>query len=637
MKYSKKFFIAMLIGALMLGICAPAQAAYNMPYYIGVDLTNQIVTIYNTSDNTIARQMLCSSGKNDSTVEGTFYMPEKGRLSERSEWTWYQPYRAWVKFSTRIWHGYMFHSLPFLEKDESTMDEEAARELGTPTSHGCMRLRVDDARFIAQNCLKGTMVRIYKETEKQEDLRELLLISSYTGENGMSYTEFLGYSEDALGRGSGGTEVQDLQTRLADLGYFDGDISGRYDTDTVAAVKLVQADLGLAQSGVTTPELAELLYSDDAPISTGQITLNEGRSGPVVKRLQSALRTLGVYDGEMDSVYDLEVADAVRLFQGACGYVVDGVATPEIQQAIHYQLDKLKEVFGEDSIPTASVETEEVLMATLNASANIIVRAQPSTEASSVGKLRNGDTMFVEGTQGDWAQVSSGTAIGYVMKKYLDPFTQNNVVLTYTDGSGNRYTIGHTMAEYRSGAESFADEFSAYAASEQYASEASAELVNFVTVTTGSDGVKLNLRASPSSEGEILAEVANGTSLRVLGEADGWTQVGYGERIGYLLNDYLTFWEGRADEVDTAAIKEEGDSSEYEERDEIKAVVICKGEKSAPVYESGSEDAKLLGSLTEGTKVDVVSMSASGDDWVCILYEGKECYMLDGNLQFQLM
>ena len=625
----------MLIGALMLGICAPAQAAYNMPYYIGVDLTNQIVTVYNTADNTIARQMLCSSGKNDSTVEGTFYMPDKGRASERTEWTWYDPYNAWVKFSTRIWHGYMFHSLPFHRKDESTLDKQAARELGTPASHGCMRLRVDDARFIAKKCLKGTMVRIYKEKEKQEDLRQLLLISSYTGEDGMSYTEFLGYSEDALGRGSGGTEVKDIQARLTDLGYFDGEVSGRYDADTVAAVKHVQQDLGLAQSGVTSAELAQLLYSEDAPISTGQITLKEGRSGPVVKRLQSALSEIGVYDGELDSVYDLEVADAVRLFQGACNYKVNGVASPEVQQALYYQLGKLEEIFGEGGVPAAEIETEEVLMATLNASTNIIVRSQPSTEASSIGKLRNGDTMFVDGTQGDWAQVSAGggsSASGYVMKKYLDPFKQNNVVLSYTDANGNRYTIGHTMAEYREGAESFADEFSAYIASEQYAAETSAEQVRYATVATGSDDVKLNLRSSASSDGEILAEVPNGTSMRVLGEADGWTQVGYGEKIGYLMNDYLTFWEGRADEVEVVE-----DPSEYEMPDEVKAVVICKGKKSAPVYDSGSADAKRLGSLTEGTKVDVISLGESGDDWVCIRYKGRKGYMLDANLQFQLM
>ena len=50
--------LAMLLAfALLLG-AVPALAEYSMPYYIYVDLTNQIVTIYNTSDHSIARQML---------------------------------------------------------------------------------------------------------------------------------------------------------------------------------------------------------------------------------------------------------------------------------------------------------------------------------------------------------------------------------------------------------------------------------------------------------------------------------------------------------------------------------------------------------------------------------------------------
>ena len=628
---NRKFFAALLAAVLVLGICVPAQAAYNMPYYIGVDLTNQIVTVYNTADNTIVRQMLCSSGLNDSTPEGTFYLTEKGRASERTEWTWLQQYHCWVKFATRIHLGYMFHSLPFEKKDESTMIESSARELGTPTSHGCMRLRVEDAKFIALNCLKGTMVKIYKETEKQEELREILLVSSYTGEEGLSYTEFLGYSEDALGRGSGGTEVTDLQYRLRDLGYYEGDIDGRYDTATIAAVKRVQADLGLAQSGVTTAELAAVLYSEDAPVSAGQIILSEGSSGPVVKKLQSALQELGLYAGELDSVYDLDVADAVRRFQGACNYKVDGIASPELQQSLYYQLKKLENIFGAGNIPAVEVITEEILMATLRASANIIVRSQASTDSKNIGKLRNGDTMFVEGTEGDWAKIMVGNATGYVLKKYLDPFTQDNVILSYSDGAST-YTIGHTLAEYREGAKSAAEEFSAYLAG---AAGTDSEPVRYVTVATGSDGVNLNLRSEASAEGEILAEVPNGTRLRALSEGDGWTQVNYGERIGYLMNEYLTFWEGSEEDLENAEDDEVYDE-EAEEITDIKAVVICGAQDSAPVYESDSVDSKKLGSLTEGTQVEVVSMR-EGDDWVRIRLKGKEGYMLDANLQFQLM
>ena len=300
--------------ALALCICAPALAAYDMPYYIGVDLTNQIVTVYSTADNSIVRQMLCSTGMNDSTPDGTFHLTPKGRLSERGEWTWLAQYQCWVKFATRIYLGYMFHSLPFSEKDEGTMIEESAREFGMPTSHGCIRLRVDDARFIAKECLQGTSVEIYRNETKEEELRQLLLISSYVRDEGMSYSEFLGYSENALARDSVGTQVSDLQSRLTDLGYYEGAIEGRYDNDTIAAVKRLQKDLGLAQNGIASEELLEVIYSESAPVSAGQTTLSEGRSGPVVLRLQRALKTFGLYEGELDSVYDLDVSEAVRLF-----------------------------------------------------------------------------------------------------------------------------------------------------------------------------------------------------------------------------------------------------------------------------------------------------------------------------------
>ena len=637
----RRFFTALLAAALLLGGCIPAHAAYDMPYYIGVDLTNQIVTVYNTEDDTVARQMLCSSGINDSTPEGTFYMPPKGRASERTEWTWYDQYDSYVKFSTRIWHGYMFHSLPYAKRDESTLIEESARELGTPASHGCMRLRVDDARFIAQNCLVGTMVRIYKDTEKQEELRQLLLVSSYTGEGGMSYTEFLGYADDALGRGSGGTEVSDLQHRLRDLGYYDGDMGGRYDTDTIAAVKDVQADLGQPQSGVTTAELSELLYSENAPVSAGQITIQEGSSGPVVKRLQSALNTLGLYEGELDSVYDLDVADAVRRFQGVCNFKVDGVATPEIQQALYYVLSKLEATFGAGTIPAAEIVTEEIQMATLRAEANIVVRSKPDTSSDYLAKLHDGDTMFVEAVEGDWAKIQTGSVTGFLRKKYLEPFTQENVILSFRGDDGTSYTIGHTMEEYRSGAQSLADEFAAYSASLQGASAQdggdSAEAELYVAVNTGSDDVTLNLRAQANPDGEILAQVPNGTELRALGAADGWTQVSYGGQTGYLLNDYLHFPEDDSGDEESEPEEAKRELEDMTDAEAVAmAVVICGSEESAPVYAADSEDAELLGNLTEGVKLEVLAMS-DADDWVCIRHEGRVGYMLDANLQFQLM
>lgn len=633
----KRFLTALL--ALTLCICAPAQAAYDMPYYIGVDITNQIVTVYATEDDSIVRQMLCSSGINNSTPLGTFYLTPKGRLSERGEWTWLSQYQCWVKFATRIHLGYMFHSLPFEEKDESTMIEQSVDEFGMPASHGCLRLRVDDARFIAKECLEGTMVKIYEGDAKEEELRQLLLGASYVRDDGLTYPEFLGYAEDALARDSSGPEVSDLQHRLTDLGYFGGEINGKYDADTIVAVKRLQKDLGLAQNGVSTQELLEVIYSEGAPVSAGQATLQEGSSGPVVRKLQAALQTLGVYAGELDSVYDIEVSEAVRLFQGACGYKTDGVATPEIQHAIYYQQEKLRETFGAEAAPAVEIVREEIAMATLESKANIIIRAQADTDSDNLGKLRNGDVVMLGAVEDGWANITAGSIDGYILKKYLKPYTQENVILNFSDGEKS-YQIGNTMEAYKAGAQKFADTFSTYYASGAFVGSAAQETVQYATVNTGSDEVKLNLRATAEAEGEILEKLPNGTNLRVLERASGWTKVGYDEQIGYLMDDYLTFWEGDADEVESTEVPKESAASQLdlEGGDEvILAVVVCAAEDGkADVYDAGSEDAAVLGGLPAGTQVEVVELGES-DDWVRIRYKEREGYMLDANLQFQLM
>ena len=344
----KKFLIAML--ALVVACCGlgivPALAEYNLPYYIVVDLTNQIVTVYNTKDGSIARQMLCSAGQNDATPTGTWYMPAKERSDERSEWYYMGSHHVWVKYATRIYYAYFFHSLTFNRKDDSTMNAKAAEMFGVPASHGCIRLRVEDARYIAEQCLHGTRVDIIKSGVKNEELRSLLYISSYSEDEGITYQEFQGISPDALSLGAAGEEVMDLQTRLRDLGYYGANPDGRYETETIAAVKALQKDLGIAQSGITTAELKEVIFSDEAPVSKGQVTIQEGSSGPVVKQFQTALQRLGIYEGDIDSVYDADVVNAVRELQRICGYEEDGVASPEVQHLVYYELNRIEQALG---------------------------------------------------------------------------------------------------------------------------------------------------------------------------------------------------------------------------------------------------------------------------------------------------
>ena len=645
---AKRFLIVVL--TMVVAWCGlyvePAFAAYDLPYYIEVDLTNQIVTIYNTSDNTVARQMLCSTGASGhETPKGVYYLPPKDRSDERSEWYNFYALRVYAKWATRIINGYLFHSIPCNRPNLESMSQTAVKQFGMPASHGCVRLRVEDAEFIAKNCLKGTRVEIFESGALDEDLRQLLFISSYTGEDGMTYQEFLGISETDLGRGSVGEDVLDLQYRLSDLGYFEGDPDGKYDIKTIAAVKHLQSDLGLADNGIASESLMQVIYSGEAPVSTGEATLEEGKSGPVVKKLQTALATLGLYDGPIDSILDLDVTEAVKKFQIACNYDVDGVVSAELQQAIYYVLSELKETFGEDSIPAVEMVAEEINFATVEAKANIIIRSQPDTESEELGKVYIGDTVMVLGTDGKWANIVSGKLNGYMYVKYLtNPTVDYNYILRYTGADGKTYSIGSTVEERLKGAKSFADEFSALYASEQFTSYAD-EPVEYATVTTGSDDVRLNLRAEASSEADVLAQVPNGTDLRVLSHEEEWTKVGYDEAIGYLMNQYLTFWEGSA--ADVGGDDDEGlslDQLNIAEMDvEIEATVISPeidGKTIKPhLYEETSTKADKLTTMAVGAQVKIVKFiddPSSDYSWVQINYLGQTGYMLDVCLKYQV-
>lgn len=630
----KRMRIAALLLALCLLVCSAfaEDDDYGMPFYIDVDITNQIVTIYNTSDNSIARQMLTSSGMNGATPLGTFYLMENGRASERSEWTYFQQYRCWVKFATRIYYGYMFHSLPFAEKDESTMIAQHAQEFGMPTSHGCMRLRVEDAEFIAKKCLVGTRVKIYESGVVNEDLRALLKISSYTGEDGMTYKEYLGISEDALGSGSVGDDVLDLQYRLCDLGYYDGEFSGKYDTPVIAAVKHLQQDLGIAQTGISTTELQEVIYSDEAPVSTGEISLSEGKSGPAVEKLQQALGRLGLYNGDMDSIYDLDVSEAIRQFQLLCGYTPDGVASPDVQHAIYYVINKIEESLGSAEFTAAATE-EEILLGKVNASKNINIRQYQDTESAAVAKAKPGDIVTVLGVDGKWANVIVGGVTGYMYLEYLDTYSQKNVVMRYSAENGESYSLGSTLSEKLSGAQTLAAELTAYFANEQFVSYAD-EVVTLATVDTGSDDLRLNLRAEPNTESDILAEVPNGTTMRVLSQDGDFTRVGYGDQIGYLMNQYLSFRDGVASEVEST----DADAGVDEEPviDVLATIVPSKGKKKVSVYDSASEKGEVVARCEKDQQVTVLLVNEQ-TGWVLISTGEKEGYVKEENLQFILM
>ena len=72
-------------------------------------------------------------------------------------------------------------------------------------------------------------------------------------------------SMTVLREGSSGELVVYLQTRLAELGYFSGEADGQYGPATADAVRAVQANMGLAQTGEASISFQEHVYSEATP------------------------------------------------------------------------------------------------------------------------------------------------------------------------------------------------------------------------------------------------------------------------------------------------------------------------------------------------------------------------------------
>ena len=131
------------------------------PYYIKVNYGAQVVTIYQKDSEgnyTVpVKAMVCSTG---------VATPKSGVYSIPARWEWLrlQGY-VWGHYSTQITGNILFHSVPYLRKgDPASLEYWEYDKLGTYASAGCIRLTLKDAKWIYNNCAKGTKVEFYSDS-----------------------------------------------------------------------------------------------------------------------------------------------------------------------------------------------------------------------------------------------------------------------------------------------------------------------------------------------------------------------------------------------------------------------------------------------------------------------------------------
>lgn len=132
------------------------NAAYKpLPYRVEVSIEDQRVRVYErteSGDYELTQTFICSTGLGNSTPRGIFL---DGFPVNR--WHHFEKFDCWAQYSFVIEGDIMFHSVLFSEDDPETLRENSYYALGQKASHGCIRLKVGDARWLFNHCKRGTL------------------------------------------------------------------------------------------------------------------------------------------------------------------------------------------------------------------------------------------------------------------------------------------------------------------------------------------------------------------------------------------------------------------------------------------------------------------------------------------------
>lgn len=163
-KFMKSLFCFLLVFMMAFGsiqVSAPTDTkAASGTYWLKVNKKANVVTVYQKSGGKWKpiKAMLCSCGGKN-TTSGTHYTKAKYRWH-----TLMGP--SYGQYCTRIVGGVLFHSVWYYNNGSRT--SQAVKEfnkLGKTASHGCVRLSVEDSKWIYDHCSIGTKVTVYSSSK----------------------------------------------------------------------------------------------------------------------------------------------------------------------------------------------------------------------------------------------------------------------------------------------------------------------------------------------------------------------------------------------------------------------------------------------------------------------------------------
>lgn len=236
---------------------------------------------------------------------------------------------------------------------------------------------------------------------------------------------------------------------------------------------------------------------------------------------------------------------------------------------------------AETPAPGSALTTARVT----TAQGSLNLRFSPQSTAKVLRTIPQGTLLPIYERRGDWCKTAYGGDTGYVMARFLT-FQGEAVPDAPTPAPQPAATSGETAR---------------------------------VATPSGS----LNLRASARDTAQVLRTIPQGDMVAVLQRGSDWCQVVYSGTTGYVMTRYLSF-----DASDTARTVDDLRQLPY-------AIVgrIMPTASTLNLREACSTQAKVL---TEMSKYDSLLITAVGDTWCAVVYEGMTGYCMTKYLEFDL-
>ncbi len=161
MKNQKRYITFIMCSFLCCFILFKTSNVKAEEYTLVVNKGTCVTTVYKSNGKPY-KAFICSPGVN--TPEGTFHTMQKLRWHELIG-------KVYGQYCTRIVEQVLFHSVYYYTNgDPSTVCTREYNYLGVKRSLGCIRLTVQDCKWIYENCGLGTTVKIINGTEKDDPL-----------------------------------------------------------------------------------------------------------------------------------------------------------------------------------------------------------------------------------------------------------------------------------------------------------------------------------------------------------------------------------------------------------------------------------------------------------------------------------